>query len=140
MRVVLLVSVLLRWSVEGQGPIGGDGGTACCPLITVSVGGLNANYDGEYSLKEEKISRPDAVCVNGCVYTKAGSPASDEYCFRTDDSGAQLKCSVQNPHSIAVSGILYILGTNINLWFYSICCWTNNCCWTNKCCWTNYCC
>ena len=102
MRSVLLVSVLLRWSVEGQGPIGGDGGSACCPLITVSVGGANANFDGEYKLKEEKSSKPDTVCVNGCVYTKEGSPASDEYCFRTDDSGAQLQCSVQNITSIIV--------------------------------------
>ena len=92
MRVAILVSVLLRCSVEGQGPLGGAGGSACCPLITVSVGGP---YDGEYKLKEEKSSKPENVCVNGCVYTKEGSPATEKYCFRADDSGTQLHSSVQ---------------------------------------------
>ena len=95
MQELLLAVVLLSWWVEGQGPIGGEGGTDCCPLITVSVGGQNASLDGEYRLKEKKSSKPDDVCVNGCVFTKEGFPDTDEYCFRADSSGADLQCSVQ---------------------------------------------
>ena len=86
--VALLVAFTLKEElqiVKGQGPIGGEGGNDCCLFITVNVGGDNTNLNGEYNLKENKGSKPEDVCVNSCVYTKEGSPATTEYCFKEDN-------------------------------------------------------
>ena len=98
-RVALLVAFILKGdlqSVKGQGAIGGEGDNDCCPFITVNVGGDNANLNGEYNLKDKKGSKPEDVCINGCVYTQEGSPATDEYCFGEDNmaAGAIVSCPV----------------------------------------------
>ena len=97
-RVILLVAFILRGKrglISGQGPIGGDEGNDCCPFITVNVGGSHANLNGEYTLIDKAGSKPDVVCINGCIYTKDGSPSTDEYCFRVDSlAGADVKCPV----------------------------------------------
>ena len=81
----------------GQGDLGGEDGSFCCPLISVDAqteAGLE-HMSGEYSLKEDKVEKPEDVCVNGCIYTKDGSPATEHYCFRQQDiPGVNLECRV----------------------------------------------
>ena len=97
-RVILLVAVLLRWErglIRGQGAVGGEGGSDCCPFITVNVVGSYANLNGDYTLTQHKESKPEEVCINGCIYTKEGSPSTKEYCFKADSlAGADVKCPV----------------------------------------------
>ena len=79
-RVILLVAFILRGErglISGQGPIGGEGGNDCCPFITVNVGGSNANLNGEYTLIDKEGTKPDIGCINGCIFTKEGSPSTN---------------------------------------------------------------
>ena len=97
-RVILLVAFILRGErglISGQGPIGGERGNDCCPFITVNVGGSNADLKGEYTFRDQERSKREEICINGCIYTKDGSPSTDEYCFRSDSlAGADVKCPV----------------------------------------------
>ena len=92
MRASFLVSVILaghRSSVQLQGESDND----CCPVITVrNLEVSKANLEGEYKLKVKKDPKPEDVCVDGCIYTKDGSP--DEYCFKESETIANLQCSV----------------------------------------------
>ena len=75
---LLLVSLIMgveRIFIRGQDYNNGEGGNGCCVSMAVSVGGVfYANLAGDYQLKEDKGSKPHDVCVNGCIYTKVGSP------------------------------------------------------------------
>merc|ERR1712106_542294 len=56
----------------------------CCLQKVVSGDPV---LDGSYNLLEERsvetlTSEDQALCVDGCIYSKTGSPASDEYCFK----------------------------------------------------------
>ena len=97
-RLILLVALILNrelQSVKGAAPHWFEGRNDCCPFITVDVGGDNANLTGEYNLKDDKGFKPEDVCINGCIYTKEGSPSTDEYCFKTDNTAvADVKCPV----------------------------------------------
>ena len=97
-RVILLVVVLLRGErglIQGQGVVGGEGDDDCCPFITVNVGGSYANLNGDYTLIQNKESKPEEVCINGCIYTKVGSPLTKAFCFKADSSAAaDVKCPV----------------------------------------------
>ena len=98
-RVCLFVAFILSWdpcNIRGHGLIGGEGGNDCCPFLSVDVEGSNANLKGDYRLKKKSESKPEDVCINGCVYTKDGSHSTNEYCFRADNAGgADLKCPVR---------------------------------------------
>ena len=80
---------------------GGDDGSGCCPILTVKVGSYNGDLDGEYKLVDKLASTPGEVCINDCIYTKEGSPSSDEFCFMygvlsTDYvAGEDVNCMVQ---------------------------------------------
>ena len=79
----------------GQGPIGGDGDSTCCSLISVNARGPNEALSGDYKLKTSQDYRPEPVCVNGCIYTREGSPATQEYCFKTtNEAPANVQCQV----------------------------------------------
>ena len=97
-RVIILVAFLLRGErglIQGQGLVGGEGGGNSCPLITVNVGGSYANFSGDYTLTKKEESKPEEVCINGCIYTKVGSPLTKEFCFKADSSaGADVKYPV----------------------------------------------
>ena len=78
-----------------QDVIGGDGDKDCCPLLTVNVGGVNADLDGQYKLKAMQNFKPEEPCLNGCIYTKEGALATEEYCFKLDnEAGADVQCEV----------------------------------------------
>ena len=95
---ILLVSLIMggeRILIRGQDSFV-DGGNACCLSISVSVGGSYANLTGDYQYKEDKGFKPEEVCVNGCVYTKVGSPSTVEYCFKIgNDEGGDVQCKVR---------------------------------------------
>ena len=97
---ILLVSLILggeRILFRGQDTTIGESGSDCCPSISVSVGGSYANLTGDYQYKRDAGSKPEEVCVNGCVYTKVGSPSTDEYCFKSEnDAGGDVQCKVRN--------------------------------------------
>ena len=97
-RVCLLVVFILNGEqglIRGQGPIGGEGDNDCCPFISVNVEGSNADLNGEYRLNKKSGSKPEDVCINGCIYTKEGSPSTHEYCFKADNViWADVKCPV----------------------------------------------
>ena len=66
---------------------------SCCETKTVTGAGL---LDGEYMLNDNLDTKPDPVCLNGCIYTKNGEP-ENEYCFK---SSQYVKTScVSNPSS-----------------------------------------
>eukprot|EP00091_Calanus_sinicus_P003943 TRINITY_DN14120_c0_g1_i1.p1 TRINITY_DN14120_c0_g1~~TRINITY_DN14120_c0_g1_i1.p1 ORF type:complete len:280 (-),score=81.52 TRINITY_DN14120_c0_g1_i1:176-1015(-) len=70
-----------------------DGGNDCCSVIAVSVGGSYAELSGDYELKENRTSKPEEVCLNGCVYTKYGLPSYDEFCFKGESvAGGVVQC------------------------------------------------
>ena len=95
---ILLVALILggeRILFRGQDTTIGD--NDCCLSISFSVGGSYADLAGEYQLKEDAGSKPEEVCVNGCIYTKVGSPSTDEYCFKSEnDAGGDVQCKVRN--------------------------------------------
>ena len=93
---ILLVSLIIggeRILIRGQdATIDND----CCLSIAVSVGGAYANLTGDYQYKRDAGSKPEEVCVNGCIYTKAGSPSTEEYCFKYEnDAGGNVQCKVR---------------------------------------------
>ena len=92
----VLLLVLIQEHGLAQHVIGGDGGNDCCLFVTVNVGGVNADLDGEYNLKTKEDLKPEEPCLNGCIYTKAGSPSTEEYCFKKDnEAGADVQCPVR---------------------------------------------
>jgi len=46
--------------------------------------------DGTYNFVENRVE-PEDPCIDGCVYTKPGTP-DDEYCFKTEQSEGNVKC------------------------------------------------
>ena len=96
---ILIVALILggeRILFRGQDTSISESGSDCCPSISVSLGGSYANLAGDYQLKEDAGSKPEEVCVNGCIYTKVGSPSTDEYCFKSENvSGQNIQCKVR---------------------------------------------
>ena len=96
---ILLVSLIIggeRILFRGQDTTTGEGGNDCCVSIAVSLEGSYANLAGDYQLKEDAGPKPEEVCINGCIYTKYGSPSTDEYCFKSEnDSGGDVQCKVR---------------------------------------------
>jgi len=70
-------------------------GTSCCSQQLVSgVQGL----DGVYSLVEDRAlaalpPQDRGVCESGCVYTRSGGGAGEEYCFKAGADGGGSTCS-----------------------------------------------
>ena len=97
---ILLVALILggeRILFRGQDTYTGEGGNDCCLSIAVILEGSYAHLAGDYQLKEDTGSKPEEVCVNGCIYTKVGSPSTDEYCFKSEnDAGGDVQCKVRN--------------------------------------------
>ena len=114
--VVLLILPGEKGLIGGQGPIGGEGGNDCCPFVSVNMGAPNEDLDGFYTLKNNQGSKPEEVCINGCVYTKDGSPSTNEYCFKQDDvAGADIKCQVKLCKCLLLNIVLsYIVCPNIS--------------------------
>ena len=74
----------------------GERGNDCCLSIAVSFEGSYSNLTGDYQLKEDAGSKPEEVCINGCIYTKDGSPSTDEYCFKSENVvGLDVECKVR---------------------------------------------
>merc|ERR1711915_989099 len=86
-RLLLQSSALIYFtllSVHSQlGPVGDQATEDCCPSITVSGLETNQDLNGEYILKTKVNSKPDKVCLNGCIYMKKDD--KDEFCFRKDE-------------------------------------------------------
>ena len=101
---ILLVALIMggeRILIRGQDPTLGEGGSACCLSISVSVVGSYADLNGDYQLKRDAVSKPEEVCVNGCVYTKDGSPSIEEYCFKSESApGGEVQCKVGKIKSV----------------------------------------
>merc|ERR1711915_368651 len=96
-RLLLQSSALIYFtllSVHSQlGPVGDQATEDCCPSITVSGLETNQDLNGEYILKTKLNSKPDEVCLNGCIYMKKDD--KDEFCFRKDeDSLISSECFV----------------------------------------------
>eukprot|EP00091_Calanus_sinicus_P016784 TRINITY_DN36346_c0_g1_i1.p1 TRINITY_DN36346_c0_g1~~TRINITY_DN36346_c0_g1_i1.p1 ORF type:complete len:142 (-),score=24.02 TRINITY_DN36346_c0_g1_i1:75-476(-) len=82
---IILVSLVMwgeRILIRGDDSSFVDVGNDCCPVISVSVGGSYADLSGDYQLKENRSSKPEEVCLNGCVYAKDGLPSYGEFCFK----------------------------------------------------------
>ena len=98
---ILLVSLIIsgeRILIRGQDATIGNN---CCLSIAVSVGGSYANLTGDYQYKRDAGSKREEVCVNGCVYTKDGSPSVEEYCFKSESApGGEVQCQVGKIKSV----------------------------------------
>ena len=96
---ILLVSLIMggeRILIRGDATFG-ESGDDCCLSISVSVGGSFANLTGDYQYKRDAGSKPEEVCVNGCVYTKDGLSSTREFCFKDETvAGANVQCQVGN--------------------------------------------
>jgi len=58
------------------------------------------DLDDVYSLKEEVADKPEEICVDGCVYTRANaSNSGEEYCFKNEKSSGSFEC--QNLEDVA---------------------------------------
>jgi len=83
MRLLLLLPLL-----GGPTLVNGQ----CCPTLVVT--GM-ADLDDTYTLASDKgdIDKPEEVCNDGCVYTRA-NPVNpdDEYCFKTEMSSGEGQC------------------------------------------------
>ena len=56
----------------------------CCPMKTVrDASGEDSKLNGVYILKTKEDTKPDPVCVDGCIYVKENR----EYCFK-EEAGA----------------------------------------------------
>merc|ERR1711892_136535 len=71
--LIIVIGLLVPSNEEG-----------CCLQKVVSGDPV---LDGSYSLLEERsvetlTSEDQALCVDGCIYSKTGSPSSAEYCFK----------------------------------------------------------
>jgi len=60
----------------------------CCPTILVT--GMEG-LDDTYTFSEDRGSKPEPVCEDGCVYTRVSSP-EDEYCFKAEETGGLAQC------------------------------------------------
>ena len=77
---LLLVAFILIPAFESQTTPG-----PCCQKKTVT----SSDGQGVYTfLRAVDSSEQNSNCADGCIYTKEGSPSSDEYCFKQVDSGA----------------------------------------------------
>ena len=62
----------------------------CCPVKTVrDAHGEDSKLNGVYILKTKEDSKPDPLCIDGCVYMRD----SEEYCF-IDRPGPTAVCEV----------------------------------------------
>ena len=59
---------------------------SCCQKRTVSD--VSADLNGVYMFKRDGGDSQDQDCSGGCVYTKEGADAENEYCFRAVTTGA----------------------------------------------------
>jgi len=70
----------------------------CCPVRVISNMG---DLDDVYKLKVEVDGKPESICVDGCIYTRANeSHVGEEYCFKNEQSEGFLQCqdtSSNNP-------------------------------------------
>jgi len=71
---LLLIILALANCVAGQ--------EECCSNYKVSSDDGNV-LAGDYTLKTKKPDKPEAVCNDGCIYTKVGDQ-NDEYCFKME--------------------------------------------------------
>lgn len=71
---LLLITLALANSVAGQ--------EECCSNYKVSSDDGNT-LAGDYTLKTKQPDKPEAVCNDGCIYTKVGDQ-NDEYCFKME--------------------------------------------------------
>merc|ERR1711915_737410 len=71
---LLLITFALANSVAGQ--------VECCPKYKVSSDDSN-DLAGDYTFKTNKSDKPEAVCNDGCIYTKVGD-LNNEYCFKIE--------------------------------------------------------
>ena len=67
--------------------------SGCCEVrVVTDMGAL----DDVYTLKEDEGSKPEEICVDGCVYTRSNaSHAGEEYCFKNEDIGGVMECQVE---------------------------------------------
>ena len=64
----------------------------CCPVRVISNMG---DLDDVYKLKVEVDGKPESICVDGCIYTRANeSHVGEEYCFKNEQSEGFLQCQV----------------------------------------------
>ena len=62
----------------------------CCPIRTVRDAlGEDSKLNGVYTLKTKEASKPDPICLDGCIYTRD----DEEYCF-IDKPGSTVVCEV----------------------------------------------
>ena len=62
----------------------------CCRIKTVRDAlGEDSKLNGVYTLKTKEDSKPDPICLDGCVYTRD----NQEYCF-IDKPGPSVVCEV----------------------------------------------
>ena len=53
------------------------------------------DLDDVYKLKVEVNDKPESICVDGCIYTRANeSHVGEEYCFKNEQSDGFLQCQV----------------------------------------------
>merc|ERR1719369_1950720 len=98
----LFLGVFIFLTVDAQGPVGGQGADACCPVITVNSDKVDTNLNGDYTLKKKQSSKPDEICINGCVYIQPKEP-ENEFCFIVDNEyKADVQCSAATSSSPTV--------------------------------------
>ena len=67
--------------------------TDCCQTKTVrDAREQDSHLNGVYTLKTKEDSKPDPICVDGCVYVKDNK----EYCFK-EQAGASPTISCEVP-------------------------------------------
>ena len=93
---ILLVPLIMGGErILIRGDTFGESDNDCCLSIAVSVGGSYANLTGDYQYKRDAGSKPEEVCLNGCVYTKDGLSSTREFCFKDETvAGANVQCKV----------------------------------------------
>merc|ERR1712106_855794 len=62
----------------------------CCPTKIVT-GMVDNTLDGTYTLDGDRGGDIVDPCIDGCVYTKPGTP-DDEYCFKTEPTDGIVQC------------------------------------------------
>merc|ERR1711892_1208189 len=62
----------------------------CCPTKMVT-GMVDNTLDGTYTLDGDRGGDIEDPCIDGCVYTKPGTP-DDEYCFKTEPTDGIVQC------------------------------------------------
>ena len=62
----------------------------CCPIKTVRDAiGEDSKLNGVYILKTMEDSKPDPICIDGCVYMRD----NEDYCF-INKPGPNVVCEV----------------------------------------------